>query len=350
MEFGSDNNAGAAPAILDAVVACSAGPALSYGDDPLTHRVRDRIRTLFDAPGAEVFLVATGTAANALAIASFCPPWGAIYAHEGAHVEQDECGAPEFYTAGAKIRLVSGADGKMTPEELAARIRATGQGDVHSVQRGMLTLTNVTEAGSVYAPAEVAALAKVAKGFDLPVHLDGSRFANALVATGATPAEMTWKAGVDVLSFGGTKNGCLGVEAVVMFDPAPAWEFELRRKRGGHLFSKHRFLAAQMDAYLEGGLWLDLARQANDMATRLEQGLRSLPDVAHAHPRGANIQFVTMPRRAHARAMAAGAHYYLMPHGTPIEGDGDERLLCRLVTSWATTADEVDRFLACVRG
>lgn len=350
MEFGSDNNAGTAPAILDAVVACNAGPAPSYGNDPIMARVRDRIRTVFEAPGAEVFLVATGTAANALAIASFCPPWGAVFAHEAAHAEVDECGAPEFYTGGAKMRLVGGRDGKMTAADLRARIAATGQGDVHSVQRGLVSLTNVTEAGSVYSLAEITALAGVAKDFGLPVHLDGARFANAIVATGATPAEMTWKAGVDVLSFGGTKNGCMGVEAVVLFDPSRAWEFALRRKRGGHLFSKHRYLSAQMDAYLDGGLWLDLARHANGMAARLESGLRSVPDVAFAFPRDANIQFVSMPRRVHARAMAAGAHYYLMPHGTSLDGDPEERLLCRLVTSWATTDAEVDRFLAVVRG
>ncbi|WP_432636321.1 threonine aldolase family protein [Albidovulum sp.] len=350
MEFGSDNNAGTAPAILDAVVACNAGPAPSYGNDPIMDRVRESIRAIFEAPQAEVFLVATGTAANALAIASFCPPWGAVYAHEDAHAEVDECGAPEFYSGGAKIKLVPGEDGKMTPEGLARRIAATGQGDVHSVQRGMVTLTNVTEAGSVYSAGEVAAICKVAKDFGLPVHLDGARFANALVADVSTPAEMTWKAGVDVLSFGGTKNGCMGVEAVVLFDPSRTWEFALRRKRGGHLFSKHRYLSAQMDAYLEGGLWLALARHANDMAARLEAGLRALPEVAFAFPRDANIQFVTMPRRLHARAMKAGAHYYLMPHGTPLEGAPEERLLCRLVTSWATTAEEVDGFLACLRG
>ncbi|MCV2866440.1 threonine aldolase family protein [Albidovulum sediminicola] len=349
MEFRSDNNAGTSPVILDAVVACNAGPAASYGNDPIMDRVRDRIRTLFEAPDAEVALVATGTAANALALATFCPPWGAIYAFEAAHAEMDECGAPEFFTGGAKIRLVPGQDGKITPEALAAKIGETGQGDVHSVQRGMVTLTNITEAGTVYSAEEVAALAGVAKRFGLPVHLDGARFANAIVATGATPAEMTWKAGVDVLSFGGTKNGCMGVEAVVIFDPARAWELALRRKRAGHLFSKHRYLSAQMGAYLDGGLWLTLARHANDMAAQLEAGLRTLPEVTFASPRGANMQFVTMPRRLHQRAMEAGANYYLMPHGTPLDGDPDERVLCRLVTSWATTEAEVDGLIEALR-
>lgn len=358
MEFGSDNNAGAAPAILAAVAACNDGPAPSYGTDPIMDRVRTLVRDTFEAPGAEVFLVATGTAANALSIASFCPPWGAVYAHQGAHAETDECGAPEFYTGGAKLALVAGADGKMTADALRDRVAATAQGDVHAVQRGMVTVTNQTEAGTVYSADEVAALGAVARDFGLPFHMDGSRFANAVVATGAAPADLTWRAGVDVLSLGGTKNGCLGVEAVVLFDPTRAWEFQLRRKRGGHLISKHRYLSAQMEAYLQDGLWLCLAAHANAMAERLESGLKDLPGVEFAFPRAANIQFVTMPRRVHARAMGAGAHYYLAPHGTTLEypephdpmlgNPADEPLLCRLVTSWATRPDEVDRFCALV--
>ena len=190
------------------------------------------------------------TAANALALAILTPPWGAVFCHRNAHVEEDECGAPEFYTGGAKLVLIDGPDARITPEALRATVIATAQGGVHNTQRGPVTITNATEAGTVYSAAEVAALCTVAREFGLPVHMDGARFANALVAAGCTPAEMTWKAGVDVLSFGGTKNGCMGVEAVVIFDPAKAWEFELRRKRGGHLFSKHRYLSAQMDAYL----------------------------------------------------------------------------------------------------
>jgi len=350
MEFGSDNNAGAAPAILAAVSACNEGPAPSYGNDPIMARVEARVRDIFEAPQAKVYLVATGTAANALSIATLCPPWSAIYAHEAAHAETDECGAPEFYTGGAKLVLVGGSDGKMTADALHARIAGTPQGDVHAVQRGMVTITNQTEAGTVYSPAEVRALCDVARGFGLPVHMDGSRFANAVAATGAAPAELTWRAGVDVLSLGGTKNGCLGVEAVVMFDPAHAWEFELRRKRGGHLFSKHRYLSAQMEAYLSDGLWLRLAGHANAMAERLETGLRALPGVDRLFPRAANIQFVAMPRGVHARTMAAGAHYYLVPYGATVDGDPDEPVACRLVTSWATTPDEVDRFLALVAG
>jgi threonine aldolase len=233
--------------------------------------------------------------------------------------------------------LVEGAHGKMTPETLAASLARTGASGVHGVQRGMLSITNVTEAGTVYSVAEVVALAALARARDLPVHMDGARFANALVATNASPAEMTWKAGVDILSFGGTKNGLMGVEAVILFDPAKAWEFELRRKRGGHLFSKHRYLSAQMDAYLQDDLWLRLARHANAMGARLSSGIASLPGGSLMHPVQANMMFAQVPQAAHDRATAAGAAYYQMPH----LGEG----ACRLVCSWSTTEPDVDHFL-----
>jgi threonine aldolase len=213
---------------------------------------------------------------------------------------------------------------------------------VHGVQRGAVSVTNLTEAGTLYTPAEIAALTTEARAFGLPCHLDGARFANALAATGASPAQMTWQAGIDILSFGGTKNGCLGVEAVVIFDPAKAWEFELRRKRGGHLFSKHRYLAAQMVAYLEGGLWLRLAARANAMGARLAEGLRQTEGVTLRHPVPANMMFAEWPEGTHARLRAAGAVYY----------DWDAppgREAARLVTSWNTTEADVDRFLSALR-
>ncbi|MCA0271735.1 MAG: low specificity L-threonine aldolase [Proteobacteria bacterium] len=344
MEFASDNASGAAPEILAAVMAVNAGSAPSYGTDASMERVRALVRETFEAPEAEVYLVATGTAANALSLACHCPPWGIVYAHENAHVEHDECGAPEFYIGGGKIRRIAGADGKLTPEGLRAAIAETPQGFVHGHQRGVVTLTNVTEAGTVYTPAEVAALTAVARDFRLPVHMDGARFANAIAATGASPAEMTWQAGVDVLSFGGTKNGCLGVEAVVLFDPAKAWEFELRRKRGGHLFSKHRFLSAQMEAYLEGGLWLRLAGAANAHAAALEAAFRASPEAELIYPRNANMAFATLPRARHRALQAAGAHYYYWPGEPAPEGPDGERLGARFVTSWATTEDEIEAF------
>ncbi len=343
MWFTSDNASGAAPEIMAAVARANDGHARSYGADALRDKVRDQLRDLFEAPEAAVFLVTTGTVANALSLALLTPPWGAVFCHTHAHIAEDECGAPEFYTSGAKLVLVGGAQGRMEPEALeAAILRAKGAG-VHGVQPGAVSITNVTEAGTVHSVAEVAALAAVAKAHGLPVHLDGARFANALVATGATAAEMTWKAGVDALSFGGTKNGCLGVEAVVIFDPAKAWEFELRRKRAGHLMSKHRYLSAQMTAYLEDGLWLTLAAHANAMGARLARGLAQMPEVDLVHPVEANILFPEWPEGTHARLEAAGAMYY--PYPAPM---GRER--ARLVASWSTTEADVDGFLAALRG
>jgi threonine aldolase len=337
MFFASDNSSGVPAEILTALAQANAGYMPSYGNDPVMTRVRDRLREVFEAPEAAVYLVATGTAANALAISIACPPWGAVFCHRSAHAAEDECGAPEFFTGGAKLVLVEGADGKMTSETLAASLARTGAGGVHGVQRGMLSITNVTEAGTVYSTSEVAALAALARADGLPVHMDGARFANALVATNASPAEMTWKAGVDILSFGGTKNGLMGVEAVILFDPAKAWEFELRRKRGGHLFSKHRYLSAQMDAYLQHDLWLRLARQANAMGARLSQGIAALPGGSLMHPVQANMIFAQLPQAAHDRAMQAGAAYYQMPHLGPGA--------CRLVCSWSTTEADVENFL-----
>lgn len=342
MFFASDNAAPVPPQFIEAMERANTGYAMAYGNDPETLALRDRLRELFEAPEAEVFLVSVGTAANALALACLCQPWQAVFCHTHAHVAEDECGAPEFFTHGAKLVLVDGADGRMAPEALRAALAATG-GSVHGVQRGALTLTNVTEAGTVYTPDQIAELAAIAHAAGCPVHLDGARFANALAATGATPAQMTWQAGVDLLSLGGTKNGLIGVEAVVLFDPARAWEFQLRRKRAGHLASKQRFMAAQMAAWLEDGLWLSLAEQANAMGARLAEGLARLPGVTLRHPVEANILFPEWPEGTEARLQAAGAVYYPFPAPPGREAG-------RLVTSWSTTEADVDAFLAALRG
>lgn len=338
MFFASDNGAPCPPQVMAALMRANEGTAMPYGNDPLSARVAGMIRDVLEAPEAAVYLVSTGTAANALALATLCPPWGAVFCHEGAHVQQDECGAPEFYS-GAKLLTVPGDHGRMDPGALDAAIRGQGVRVVHSVQPGAVTITDVTEAGTIYTAGQIAALASVAHAHGLPVHLDGARFANAVAATNASPADLTWRAGVDVLSFGGTKGGLMGAEAVVFFDPARAWEFELRRKRGGHLPSKHRYLAAQFEGWLPDGLWLDLARHANAMAARMAAGLSRLPGVALIHPAQANIIFATLPDAAHARLKAAGARYYDMGQGK-----------ARLVTSWATTEAEVDAFLALAAG
>lgn len=343
MFFTSDNASGAAPEILAAVTRASEGFARSYGADDIMARVTAQIRQVFEHPEAAVYLVSTGTAANSLALALYAKPWTAVFAHTDAHIALDECGAPEFYTDGAKMVGVPGDHGMMTPETLGQALAKVGESGVHGVQRGMLSITNVTEAGTVYTPAEVAALVAIAKAQGLPCHLDGARFANALVATKSTAAEMTWKAGIDVVSFGGTKNGCMGVEAVVIFDPVKAWEFELRRKRGGHLFSKHRFLSAQMEAYLTNDLWLRLATDANAMGARLADGINAIPTARLKHAAPANMMFPEWATGTHARAESKGAAYYHWPAPAGREG-------ARLVCSWNTTEAEVDGLVQILRG
>ncbi|MCC0076677.1 MAG: aminotransferase class V-fold PLP-dependent enzyme [Rhodobacter sp.] len=343
MFFASDNTSGVPQQILDALGRANDGFSLGYGADTLMERVRDKVRTVFEAPEAAVYLVATGTAANSLALATHIQPWQTIYCHRVAHIEEDECAAPEFFAGGAKLTLIDGAHGKIDPEALRRTLDEAPQG-VHHVQRGIVSLTNLTERGARYSVAEVAQIAAAARAHGLPVHLDGARFANAIAAEGCTPAEMTWKAGVDVLSFGGTKNGLMGVEAVVLFDPSRAWEFELRRKRGGHLFSKHRYLSAQMDAYLTDGLWMDLATRANAMAERLEAGLVAA-GVRMVHPRGGNMLFVEFPLKAHQALRAAGAVYYDWPAPPPADAGADFPHQARLVASWSTTEAHVDGFV-----
>lgn len=349
MWFTSDNAGPAAPEIIAAITACNSGYAASYGADDAMERVKTRLRIIFETPEAEIYLVPTGTAANALALATYAQPWSAIYCSDHAHVEWDECGAPEFYTGGAKMALVDGKNGKINVDALRDALAGGTQTDVHQVQRGMLTLTNATELGAVYTPSEVAALCALAKNYDLPCHMDGARFANAIVSADCTPAEMTWKAGIDVLSFGGTKNGCMGVEAVILFDPKKAWEFELRRKRAGHLFSKHRYLSSQMEAYLKDDLWLSLAQSANTAASTLQSGLKSAGKKI-IYGRDANMVFAKWSRAEHTRMMNGGAKYYLWPHTATLDGDPDEDLACRIVCNWATRSDEISAFTQLARG
>jgi threonine aldolase len=339
MFFASDNGAPVPAPVMAALLRANEGMAMPYGNDPLTEAVRARIREVFEAPQAAVYMLATGTAANAIAAGLLCPPWGTLVCHADAHVQHDECGAPEFYTAGAKLVPLPGEHGRLSPGTLDAALAEIGRGRVHGVQKAALSLTNVTEAGTVYTPEAIAALAAVAHRHGVGVHLDGARLANALAATGASPAAMTWRAGVDVLSLGGTKGGLMAAEAVVIFDPARAWEFELRRKRGGHLFSKYRYLAAQFDGWLEGGLWLGLAQHANAMAARLAAGVAGIAGARLLHPAEANIVMAALPHAALARAREAGAIFYDRAGGTP------DAPAVRLVCSWATTAQEVDALL-----
>lgn len=347
MFFASDNSGPVHPEIMAALAEANTGYAMAYGDDEIMDRVRDRIHEIFEAPEAAVYLVATGTAANSLALASYANPWQGIYCSPVSHINVDECNAPEFYSGGAKLVHV-GSDDKMSAEELRAAVAGTVEGDVHVAQRGPVSVTQVTERGRVYTLDELQGLSAVAKEHGLPVHLDGARFSNALVALGCTAAEMTWKAGVDVVSFGGTKNGCMGVEAVVLFDPDKAWEFELRRKRGAHLFSKHRYLSAQMAAYLTDDLWKRSATQANAACARLADGLRDVDGVVFQVEPQANMIFVDMPRALHQRLQQQGAKYAIW--GDWQTGTPDEMLMSRLVCDWSMTDALIDQFLEIARG
>lgn len=339
MFFASDNTAPVPAPVMAALAAANDGFPPSYGADALTARAADMLREVLGAPQAVVHLVATGTAANALALACLCPPWGGVFCHAQAHIHEDECGAPEFFSHGGRMIPLPGDHGRIAPDALAAALAGAGA-SVHNVQKGALSLTNVTEAGTVYSPAQTAELAALARGAGLPVHLDGARFGNAVVATGAAPADLTWRAGVDVLSFGATKLGAMGVEAVVFLDPARGHEFALRRKRGGHLLSKGRYLAAQIVAMLEQDRWLCWAAHANAMAAALAQGLAAR-GVALAHPVQANILFPHWPAGTSARLRAAGAMFYDMPAPAGMEG-------ARLVTHWATTESDVARLLSLI--
>ncbi|MEM6824949.1 MAG: beta-eliminating lyase-related protein [Pseudomonadota bacterium] len=347
MNFASDNTGPAHPRIIEAVVRANEGYAMPYGEEAAMAAVRDEIREIFEAPQAEVALVATGTAANGLCLSLLTKPWEAVYCSRLAHIHVDECGAPEFFSGGAKLVLLEEADAMVAPATLNAAIKEGLPRGAHYVQPGSVSLTQVTERGTVYGLDALTALSRTAQEHSLPVHLDGARFANALVALACSPAEMSWKAGIGALSFGGTKNGCLGVEAVVLFDTEKADELAFRRKRGGHLFSKHRTLSAQMAAYLKDGLWLELARAANVAGARLAKGLSANSQARLHHPVDANMLFVDLPRAAHRRAISAGAQYFLTLEDLQ-GGSEDDPITVRLVTNWATTDAEVDRFLELV--
>jgi threonine aldolase len=343
MNFASDNTAGIAPPFLDALARVNAGFALGYGDDAATERVERQLSDLFERDVA-VFLVPTGTAANALALAQIAPPWGAVLCHAECHLAVDECGAPEFFGSGLKLISLPGVGCKLAPDTVAAALAHGPWGGPHHVTAAALSLSQLTEAGTIYQVDEVRALSEIAHQHGLAVHMDGARFGNALARTNVTPAEATWKAGVDVLSFGATKAGALAAEAVIFFDPARAAGMAERRKRGGHLMSKHRFLAAQFEAYLADDLWLRLARHANLMADRLGGGLAKA-GLAPVWPVQGNEVFVALPADVDRRLKAAGASYYpwstkSLPDDLNLHG----ATLVRLVASFATTADEVDHF------
>ena len=300
MNFRSDNVTGAAPEIVEALVAANEGAVDPYGDDDRTRRAEARIAEVFETD-ADVFLVATGTAANALSLAVMTPPFGAVFCHPESHINLDECGAPEFYSGGCKLELLPDHGGKVSADDLAAELAKPNHG-VHHVQAAAVSITQQSEAGTAYTLDEVRAIADVAHENGLKVHMDGARFANALVYLGCSPAEATWKSGVDALSFGASKNGAFAAEAAVLFDRGLATTFAYRRKRGGHLLSKMRFLAVQFEAYLENDLWLEHARHANAMGKRLADGLAGVPGAEFRHPVEGNEIFVALPRSLDPRA------------------------------------------------
>jgi threonine aldolase len=344
MYFASDNTAGIAAPILEAIARANAGYALGYGNDDWSKRVEAKLADLFEHEVA-VFLVPTGTAANALALAHLTPPWGAVLCHAESHVATDECGAPEFFGGGIKLVGLPGAGGKIAPATL--RTALDGQwGGPHHVTPGVLSLSQATEAGTIYRAAEIKELSDMAHARGLTVHADGARLGNALARMNISPAEATWKVGIDALSFGATKGGAMGAEAVVFFDKARGADMQSRRKRGGALASKHRFIAAQMEAFLDSGLWLTLARHANAMADALGAGLTAA-GCAPVWPVEANEVFAPIPVAADKVLKAAGAMYYPWPSDSvTLKPD---QMLVRLVTSFQTTKDDVDRFLAIVR-
>lgn len=332
MRFFSDNAAPAHPAVLAALAEANVLDT-AYDGDAWSARMDGAFSDLFGRK-VRALWVTTGTASNCLALAALCPPTGSVLCHEFAHIEQDEAGAPGFFTHGAKLTLLEGEGAKVTPEaveDACARVRP----DVHQVQPAALSITNATEYGLAYRPDEVAALGEAAKRRGLGFHMDGARFANAIAFTGADPADITWRAGVDVMSFGFIKNGGMNAEALIFFDPAKAEVVPRQLKRSGHLWSKGRFAAAQILALLEGGLWLDNARAANRAATTLAEAAGKERLV---HPVEANELFVWMTADEAAAVRAQGFDFYDWAPGE-----------VRLVTSWDQEMTAVERLAAAIR-
>lgn len=345
MIFTSDNWAGAHPAISQALHDNSAGFASAYGTSALDRKVDAAFNEIFGREVA-VFFVGTGTAANSLALASVNRPGGVSFCHREAHMIADECGAPEFFSHGARLAPVDGIDGRIDPVALEAEIGRFPKGAVHAGQPMAVSITQATEIGTVYSPDQIRAIAKIARTRDLPLHMDGARFANALVALGLTAGEMTADLGVDIVSFGGTKNGCWCAEALVFMDPAMARDLPFIRKRAAQLFSKSRFIAAQFEAYFKDGLWLELAAHSNAMARRLQDGIAASARARTGWDGPANEVFAIIEKTRAAALREKGAlfHDWPMPraYGNQL---GSGETLIRLVTSFATSADDVDRFI-----
>ncbi len=332
MRFLSDNTATACPEILAAIEQANHGLVRAYGDDPWTERLDGVFSEHFGTP-VRAFAVATGTAANSLALATLSPPYGAIFAYHEAHIAVDECGAPGFFSGGAQLALLPASHGRLDAATVGTAFANHPRG-VHGVQPAALSLTQATELGTAYRPAEVAQLAELAHRAGLKVHMDGARFANAVAFLGCHPADVTWRAGVDVMSFGATKNGALTAEAVVFFDLTLVRDFELRRKRAGHLLSKSRYVAAQLLAYLESGIWKRNAARANALAQRI--GIAA--GAALLHPVEANEVFLNLGVARRAALRTAGFDFY--DWGPEPAGEA------RLVVSWDQREQDVHALCA----
>jgi threonine aldolase len=330
--FKSDNTAAVSREILQAISDVNQGAAVAYGADGWSQRL-DAVFGGFFEKDVRVFAVSSGTAANSLSLATLCPPWGTVLTHAEAHIERDECGAPEFFTGGAKLSLVAGAGAKIAAADLATRLDWF-EPHVHGVQPRVLSITQATERGAIYTTAEIAALAKIAHERQMRVHMDGARFANALVAQKVSAAELTWKSGVDVLSFGVIKNGGMNAEAVVFFDPTLVADFEFRRKRAGQLFCKGRYAAVQLLTYLESGIWQRNAERANRLAARIAA---AAPQWL-SEPMATNQVFMKLGQERVDALMARGFGFY--PWGPAGSGE------CRFVCSWDTPEEDVDALCA----
>lgn len=337
IELRSDNAAGVAAEIIAAVAGVNVGSALAYGEDDATARLHDAVRDVFEHNGARVYPVVSGTAANSLALSALCPPWGAVVCHESSHIFTNECGATSMFGGGAVMRSLPGDDYRLHAADVDAALAATDWGNNHVSQPAVLSLTQPSDHGTVYSPGEIAGLASVTKARGMRVHVDGARLANALAALGCRPADVTWRAGVDVVSLGAIKNGGLSCDAIVSFDEAAAAELHYRVKRAGHVGSKMRYQSAQLIAYLTDGLWLRNASRANASMARLSAGLAAL-DVECTNRTDVNMVFARVADDVADRLEASGVLFYRIAPG-----------LVRFVTSFETTDADVEEVLERVR-
>lgn len=334
--FASDNYAGICPEAWAATERANSDHCPAYGTDEWTRRACDRMREIFETD-CEVFFVFNGTAANSLALASLSQSYHSVICHSLAHVETDECGAPEFFSGGSKILLVEGPDGKVTPDLVEETVHR--RKDIHFPKPRIVSLTQSTEVGTVYTPEELRQLGAICHGLGLRIHMDGARFANALASLGCSAKEITWKAGVDVLCLGGTKNGIAVGEAVVFFRKELAYEFDYRCKQAGQLCSKMRYLSAPWVGLLENNAWLRNASNANACALHLRKGLESIDGIELAYPTDANAVFAKMPEHLISALHERGWRFYDF-----IAAGG-----CRLMCAWDTRIEDVDAFIADAR-